>query len=291
MFSEVYKITAENSGVMIKDFLKSLGYSTRQIIRIKKDTNSIRLNGRHVFVIEVLSEGDELVIRLSDSEKETECCERKVPIVFEDESVIVFDKPHDMACQVSKLHPHGTLQNCFAHLCKMRNETRTFRCLTRLDRDTSGLTLVAKNQLAAALLGGKSDKVYYAIVHGEIKENGTVNAPIGIENEWDVVRKILPTGQNAVTHYEVISKNRDYSFIRLWLETGRTHQIRVHMTHIGHSLLGDELYGGNHEIISRQALHCGEMTFVSPYDKKLHEIKIPLPDDMKNALKKLNLAE
>lgn len=289
MFSEKYIITPEFDGVLIKDFLKSLGYSTRQIIRIKKDTNSIRLNGQHVFVVHPLKEGDELVIKLFDVQKDTEPCEIEVPIVYEDGSVIVFNKPYNMACQVSKLHPHSTLQNCFAHLCTVRQENMTFRCLTRLDRDTSGLTLVAKNQLAAAVLSGKSEKVYYAIVHGEVKQNGTVNAPIGIQNEWEVVRKILPDGQHAVTHYEILCKNREYSFIRLTLETGRTHQIRVHMAHIGHPLLGDELYGGNHDIISRQALHCGEMSFLSPSTNKVEKIHAPISEDMQKALEKVGL--
>ncbi len=289
MFSERYLIKDADNGVMIKDFLKALGYSTRQIIRIKKDVDSIRLNGKHVFVIEKLHTGDELVIKLFDDEKETEPCEREVPIAYEDEDVIVFNKPFDMACQVSKLHPHSTLQNCFAHLCKTRGESRTFRCLTRLDRDTSGLTLVAKNQLAAALLSGKNEKTYYAIVHGEILQNGTVNAPIGIENEWEVVRKILPNGQHAVTHYEILCTNSEYSFIKLKLETGRTHQIRVHMSHIGHPLLGDELYGGNHEIISRQALHCGEMAFLSPSNKNTVKVTVPLSEDMQKALEQVGL--
>lgn len=289
MFSERYVITRENDGVKIKDFLNTLGYSTRQIIRIKKDTDSIRLNGRHVFVVESLHEGDELVIRLLDSEKETESCSIPVPIAYEDEGVIVFNKPFGMACQVSKLHPHGTLQNCFAHIFKERGENRTFRCLTRLDRDTSGLTLVAKNQLSAALLSGRSEKTYFAIVHGEVKENGTVDAPIGIENEWEVVRKILPNGQRAVTHYEILCKNNEYSFIKLKLETGRTHQIRVHMSHIGHTLLGDELYGGNHDIISRQALHCGEMAFLSPATQQEVKISAPISEDMKKALKETGL--
>ncbi len=284
MFSERYIISRENDGVRIKDFLNALGYSTRQIIRIKKDTDSIRLNGRHVFVVEQLHEGDELVICLSDDEKKTETCDIPVPIVYEDDDVIVFNKPFGMACQVSKLHPHGTLQNCFAHIFKQRSENRTFRCLTRLDRDTSGLTLVAKNQLSAAILSGKSKKTYFAIVHGEVKENGTVDAPIGIENEWEVVRKIIPSGQHAVTHYEILCNNCEYSFIKLKLETGRTHQIRVHMAHIGHPLLGDELYGGNHEIITRQALHCGEMAFLSPSSKKEVKISVPISEDMQKAL-------
>ena len=289
MFSQRYVISPEFDGVAIKEFLKGLGYSTRQIIRIKKDVDSIRLNGEHVFVIKPLKVGDVLEIKLSDEQKPTDVCDVPVPIIYEDNDVIVFNKPPNMACQVSKLHPHSTLQNCFAHLCKTRGENMTFRCLTRLDRDTSGLTLVAKNQLAAAVLSGKSEKVYYAIVSGKTEPSGTIDAPIGIENEWEVVRKILPHGQRAVTHYETLCTNDEYSFIRLTLETGRTHQIRVHMSHIGHTLLGDELYGSNHDVISRQALHCGEMSFKSVLSDEVIKVSAPLSEDMQKALEKVRL--
>lgn len=289
MYKARYVISARHSQKTVKDFLKEKGYSTRQIIRIKKDTNSIKLNGKHVFVIEKLCEGDELLINLTDTPKPTDLCNINVPIIYEDENYIVFNKPCGMACQVSKLHPKDTLQNVFASLCKERNVDMTYRCLTRLDRDTSGLTLVAKNQLAASLLSQKTNKTYYAIVHGEVKQNGTVDAPIGIENEWEVVRKILPTGQRAVTHYEILCKNNAYSFIKLTLETGRTHQIRVHMSHIGHTLLGDELYGGNHDVISRQALHCGEMSFTCPFTQKQIHIKAEISQDMQKALEIIGL--
>lgn len=290
MYNARYVIGEEYNSMQIKDFLKNVkGYSTRQIIRIKKDVDSIRLNGKHVFVVEKLKTGDELVIKLTDTPKETDTCEINVPIIYEDENVMVFNKPPAMACQVSKLHPHSTLQNVFATVCEKRGVPLTYRCLTRLDRDTSGLTLIAKDQLTAHALSNKSTKTYYAIVSGEVKENGTVDAPIGIENEWEVVRKIIPTGQRAVTHYEILCKNNAYSFIKLKLETGRTHQIRVHMAHIGHPLLGDELYGGNHDIIGRQALHCGEMTFVSPYDNKEHKIFAEISEDMQKALKDVGL--
>lgn len=291
MHSVTYKIGKEYAGMTVKDFLKKIhGYSTRQIIRIKKDVDSIRLNGRHVYVVVPLNEGDELCINLKDEEKETILFDREVEIVFENEDIIIFNKPPFMPCHQSKLHPADTLANCFASLMKSRGETCTFRCINRLDRDTSGLVAVAKNQLTASLLGGRVKKEYCAIVNGRLEtDKGTIDAPIGRENEWEITRKVMNNGQRAVTHYECLCKNDEYSFVKLKLETGRTHQIRVHLSYLGHPLIGDELYGGDHSVMSRQALHCRSLTFSTPSDPTERTVTSEIYADMLNLLEKTGL--
>ncbi len=286
MYSATYIIGKEHDGMTIKDFLKKIhGYSTRQIIRIKKDVDSIRLNGEHVFVVVRLKEGDELKIRLQDEAKEVPLFEVEVPIVFENDDIIIFNKPPFMPCHQSKLHPADTLQNYFAYLMKQRGENITFRCLNRLDRDTSGLVACAKNQLTASLLGGKLQKEYCAIVSGKVDDKGRIDAPIGREDECEITRKVMENGQRAVTHYECLCKNDAYSFVNIHLETGRTHQIRVHFSHIGHSLIGDELYGGDHSIMDRHALHCRKLTFSTPSDPEERVVECEIYADMLKTLK------
>ena len=285
MYEAVYHIEKAYDGMTVKDFLKKIhGYSTRQIIRIKKDTDAIRLNGKHVFVVVTLHETDKLVIRLRDEEKDVPLLDTAVPIAFENEDVIVFDKPPFMPCHPSKLHPDDTLANAFATLMKTRGETLTFRCVNRLDRDTSGLVVVAKNQLTASLLGKTTQKEYCAIVCGKVDDNGCIDAPIGRDHEWEITRKVMENGQRAVTHYECLCKSNEYSYVRIHLETGRTHQIRVHFAHIGHPLVGDELYGGDHSILLRHALHCRQVRFITPSDGQEHVVTSPLFDDMHKLL-------
>ena len=285
MYSATYIIAKEHDGMTVKDFLKKIhGYSTRQIIRIKKDVDSIRLNGEHVFVVVRLKEGDELKIRLIDEAKDVPLFENEVPIVFENEDIIIFNKPPFMPCHQSKLHPADTLQNYFAYLMKQRGENITFRCLNRLDRDTSGLVTCAKNQLTASLLGGKLRKEYCAIVSGEVDDFGTIDAPIGREDECEITRKVMENGQRAVTHYVCLCKNNAYSFVNIHLETGRTHQIRVHFSHIGHPLVGDELYGGDHSVMNRHALHCRKLVFSTPSDPDEKVIECEIYADMHKTL-------
>ena len=157
-------------------------------------------------------------------------------------------------------HQGDTLGNCFSAMYP----GLTFRPVNRLDRDPSGLCMVAKSARSAALMQGNCKKVYYAAVEGETAEAGTIDAPIA--------------------HFQRIALNRNYSLERITLETGRTHQIRVHFSHIGHPLAGDELYGGGRGGISRQALHCGELTFTGG-DGRTMTVTSPLPEDILNLFK------
>ena len=149
-----------------------------------------------------------------------------------------------------------------------------------IDRDTSGLCVIAKNALAASGLQGECRKIYYAAVHGIIEESGTIDAPIARRQQSIITRCVSPEGRRAVTHYRRLSFNEKYSLAEIVLETGRTHQIRVHFSHIGHPLAGDDLYGGLRENISRQALHCGEMSFTEPVSGEPITVNAPLPDDI-----------
>ena len=159
----------------------------------------------------------------------------------------------------------------------------------RLDRDTSGLVLVTKNELAAAKLAGKIKKDYYAVVAGEITKDGVIDAPIARCGDSIIKRRVDESGEQAITEYFSVSSNEEASLLKFNVLTGRTHQIRVHMEHIGHSLLGDELYSGNCKYIKRQALHCRDIYFVHPITQEKMHIFCDYSEDMKEVIECLHL--
>lgn len=280
----VYNITEENEGQEIASFLKKLGYS-RSIITSLKHGERLLLNGKKARTVDVMNSGDILSVTVEDETEIVPNSSLFVTVRYEDEDIVVFDKPYDMAVHPSLRHYDDTLANYFAY----RYPDTTFRSISRLDRNTSGLVMVAKNKLAAAILSGnpkmRPKKLYYAVVKGDISEEygccGEIIAPIARESDSIITRKVSPEGKYAHTVFKVIKSSEKMSFLEISLVTGRTHQIRVHFSHIGYPLMGDDLYGGRRELISRHALHCGEMNFIHPITKEKITVASEIPEDMK----------
>lgn len=250
-------------------------------MKLKRQENGITRRGKLIRSIDMVEYGDEIVLSFAEDTSLLEPnSELNVPIVFENESLVVFDKPAGMPVHPSIHHQGDTLGNFFA----ARYPELTFRPVSRLDRDTSGLCIAAKDAHSAKLLQGHMPKVYYAAVHGEIDESGTINAPIAREQESIILRCVRDDGQEAITHYKRLSFNGKYSLAEITLETGRTHQIRVHFAHIGHPLAGDDMYGGLRTDINRHALHCAEMTFTNPENNEQVTVKSALPADILSIL-------
>ena len=181
-----------------------------------------------------------------------------VPVIYEDEHVVVFSKPQGMPVHPSMNHYTDTLGNFFSWMYP----DITFRPVNRLDRNTSGLCVAAKNQHSAVLLQRSVEKTYYALICGTpYRLSGTIDAPIKRQTESMITRCVAPDGQRAVTHYTVLSSCGKYSWVRVKLETGRTHQIRVHFSYTGFPLAGDDLYGGCCDDAHGQPLHCGDVSF------------------------------
>jgi len=280
----IYKFDL-NENMDLKTFLFShKGVSKRLITKLKRTPNGITRNGQFIRTIDKLNYGDEISILLKDENFLESNGKLAVDIVYEDENFVVFNKPVNMPVHPSIKHRDDTLGNFFSY--KFNN--MTFRPINRLDRDTSGLCVVAKNAHYANLLQGGFEKVYYAIVCGIITEKGTVKAPIMRAEESIILRKVDENGQHAITNFTPLFNNNKYTLLKINLETGRTHQIRVHMSHIGYPLAGDEMYGGNTNDIKVQALHCGEIHFKDYIDSKEKTIKSDIRLDMK---KILNLKE
>lgn len=289
-----YVTEEADSGLRIEQYLKQRGYSRQCLIRLKKQPGSVTADGVPRFLNQPLTAGEKLVIRLCEEESSEKIPPVELPlnIVYEDEDLLVINKPAGMPIHPSMNNYTNSMANGLAWYYAQQGKPFVFRCINRLDRDTSGLTLVAKNLLSSCILSEAASKKeirreYQAIVRGHIcPEHGAINAPLIrkpgsiIEREVDFER-----GETAVTHYRLLEESNGHSLISLRLETGRTHQIRVHMKYIGWPLIGDYLYNPDTEWIGRQALHSCRLAFVHPVTGKPMDFSAPLPEDMQRVLR------
>ena len=277
-------ITDDFNNRDIKFILKEyFGMSEHMITRLKKG-DGIVLNGEAAFVIKKVRTGDVLKITLPDEASEN-IVPNDIPldILYEDEDILAVNKPADMPTHPSIKHFEGTLANAVMHY--YRDIPFTFRAVTRLDRDTSGVVVIAKNAVAQDKLAkqmgtGEFKKQYVALAVGVPKErSGRIDAPIKREKEGIIKRCVAPDGKSAVSDYEVIEEMYGMSLVRLIPHTGRTHQLRLHLSHIGTPIYADFLYGKDVEG-ERIRLHCEKVEFMHPFSDSRIEIKAPLPPDM-----------
>lgn len=268
----IYEIAAEHTGMKIGDFLRKTGYSRHVIIHLKKTENGILLNGEWAYVGQSLKEGDHLEIHIIEEESSEQIVPSELPldIVYEDEDLLIINKPADMPIHPSINNYDNTLANALMWYYQQKGETFVYRCINRLDRDTTGLLIVAKNMLSGGILSDMSKKreihrEYLAIAEGEVPQEGVIDAPIARKEESVIERCVdFERGDRAVTHYWRLNYRNGYSLVRLKLETGRTHQIRVHMKYLGHPLTGDYLYNPDYRILNHQALHSWKLAFRHP---------------------------
>lgn len=284
-----YTISDEFSNQTIDYFLRRTGYSRRLIIDLKQSENGILLNSAPAFTNRILRTDDILSVHLPTEEPSEHITPANLPfpIIYEDEHIIAVNKPADMPIHPSVNNHENTLANAAAHYFEQKKIPFVFRCVNRLDRDTTGLVLLAKHQLSGCILSDavKSRAIhreYIAVCEGILEKPGTVSLPIGRLPGSAIMRCVdLEQGEHAVTHYAPIAVQNNMTLLRIRLETGRTHQIRIHMGAIGHPLPGDYLYNPDYERISRQPLHSASLTFHHPITGKDMHLEAPVPDDMK----------
>ena len=279
-------------GMTIGMYLKTEKQFSRRILKaIKFDGGKILLNGEEETVRTVLKVGDILSVSLPIEKNDTiKSTPMPLDIIYEDDALMVINKQAGMASIPSMNHPNSTIANGIIAYYKEKELPYTVHIVTRLDVNTSGLLLIAKHRYIHSLLAkmqqkGSIKRRYHAIVEGILKEKkGTINQPIGRKEDSIIERTVRGDGQRAVTHYEVVWERDSYSLLNIVIETGRTHQIRVHMSYLGCPILGDDLYGGSK--CERHALHCSELSFLHPITNKYLVFKSPIPSDMLGLTKK-----
>jgi len=284
----ILKYVVENEKVVKKILYDRLNLSKRLVTRLKNG-NRILKNGNKVFVNEAVVKSDVVEVDI-DFEEE---CENIVPtkmdlvIIYEDEAYIILNKPAKIETHPTCANYTNTLANGLMYYFKQNGIKKKIRPVNRLDKETSGLIVFAKNeyvqeQLVKQMKDNVMNKEYIAIVEGIVEKNeGEINAPIKRKSDSILERCVSEDGDNAITEYEVINRLNKMTVVKCKLKTGRTHQIRVHMAYIGHSIVSDFLYGTRSEFIDRQALHSYKLEFVHPLNGKNVVYEIPLPKDMR----------
>ena len=287
-----YVVEPEFTGYTIEKYLKLKNYSHGCLVFLKKTEEGIKRNGVWAYTRDKLNAGDTLDILFAEEEASETIgpVAMNLDIVYEDEDILVLNKPADTPIHPSQGNYDNSLANGVKYYYEKQGINVVFRCINRLDRDTTGLVVIAKNMLSGAALNlamvnREIHRTYLAVVKGALPENGTINFPIGRRDGSTVERCVdFENGESAVTHFACLEKNEKYSLAKVWLETGRTHQIRVHMNAIGHPLPGDFLYHNDRSEIGRQALHSWKLEFKHPITGEEMAFEQPLPEDMRNLL-------
>ncbi|WP_019153217.1 RluA family pseudouridine synthase [Robertmurraya massiliosenegalensis] len=291
-FTLHWKIESVNQGKLVRDFLKEKSISKAALTDIKFAGGRITVNDIEVTVRKPLQEGDRLTVEFPNENRSESLAGEEIPleIVFEDEYVLIVNKPAGIVTIPSREHPTGSLANGIVGYYEKMNHVATVHIVTRLDRDTSGLVLIAKHRHIHHLLStqqkqGLVKRTYEALATGVFSQKkGTIEEPIGRKKDSIIEREVQVGGQYACTHYEVLQQQESFAHVRLRLETGRTHQIRVHLSHLGHPLIGDDLYGGAVGQMFRQALHCRSLSFIHPLKEEPLFFQSSLPEDMTKLL-------
>lgn len=292
-----------DDGIRLDTFLrKRIGISRRLLTRLKKTEKGLTVNGERSLSTRKVQAGDRVQLYM-EQESSDDIMPQPIPlnIIYEDEHLLVLNKQAGIIVHPTHGHYIGTLANGVVHYWQQQGKKHRFRPVHRLDEWTSGVLIVAKNHFAhqhihEQMLKHEVVKRYVAIVHGHPpNERGTIDAPIMRNPENPHVRITSPEGDPAVTHYEVVASFEEATFVSVHLETGRTHQIRVHLKHIGCPIIGDPLYGSSGKddagFIERQALHAEHIRLRHPLDNRIVSFDAPIPDDMRQLMAKLDRSD
>lgn len=284
-----YIIDEDSAGLRVEQFLRRKRYSGQNLSEIKRMPKSILVNGVHYYMRQELSKGDHLQVRICETQNSEKIPPTKLPldIIYEDEDLLVLNKPAGMPIHPSLNNYTNSMANALAYYFQSQGKPFIFRCCNRLDRDTSGLTIVSKHLVSGSILSDMTKyrevhREYLAIARGSVTPSeGTIQAPLG-RKEGTIIERTVDWehGEDAVTHYKVVKEANGHSLVSLRLETGRTHQIRIHMKYLGYPLIGDYLYNPDMEYMTRQALHSHHMEFTHPITGEHMSFTAPLSEDM-----------
>ena len=282
LFFTVPDTPQTQNGVLLRNFLRQCAVSTDLARAVKFRGSGFFSDGDPVLANRRVYPGQTVSFELPpEGEGVAPQPEIPVNVVYEDAFAVVLEKPPHLAVHPTLNYPDGTLANGWLYHLQQQGESGIFRPVNRIDKNTSGLVLCAKNAFAAPLLAGSAHKCYLAIVQGTMPLGpGRVEAPIARRGDSIIGRCVCADGKYSLTEYAVLAAGPGHSLLACWPRTGRTHQIRVHMSYIGHPLAGDTLYGGSDILLHRHALHCGILAFAHPLTGEPLRVECPLPEDM-----------
>lgn len=288
-----YRVTNDHDNQKVSTILRSQLKFSRGAIRRLKRCAGLTVNDQAVRLNALVQAGDLIRVDFQDDEQPVIPQDMPLDILYEDEHVLAVDKPSNLLVHPLSYHLLDTLANGVIYHWQRQGLSSKFRAVSRLDKDTSGVVLIAKNsyschQLAVQMKNGLCRREYLAVVQGRIAvDSGIIDLPIGRPIDGSLIFGVTAQGKEAVTHFTVMQRFASASLVKLRLETGRTHQIRVHLRHFGYPLMGDDLYGGSLELIQRQALHSWRLEFTHPVTGELMQLEAPLPADLTALIHKL----
>ncbi len=294
VLSFTWLVKKENDGLILRDYLSEKKRVSRRLLTdLKFHGGQLLVNEEPVTVRATLQTGDKVTVVFPKEIKSDTMKAVPLPlsICYEDEHILVVHKRAGLATIPSRREPNYSLAQGILHYYELNKIASTIHIVTRLDRDTSGLVLVAKHRYAHSLLSQQQinkeiEREYVAVVEGLIKvPRGTISLPIARKSESIIERTVDYKGKEAITHYEVLDRVNNNTIVKVRLETGRTHQIRVHFSAIGFPLVGDELYGGKTELMNRQALHCYTLCFIHPFTQERLFLEADLSSDIHSLIK------
>ncbi|HCQ90583.1 MAG TPA: RluA family pseudouridine synthase [Clostridium sp.] len=291
----IYKVLECGEGMKLREYMTDVLELSGRFTKNAGLNKRIYVNKSIVKLNHKLNKGDIIEVQVNKDESQNIIPENiDIDVVYEDFDLLVVNKQPNMVVHPTKSYPTGTLSNGILYYFKEKGENCIVRLVSRLDMDTSGLIMIGKNQFAHMSLAKSMEnnlitKSYLAVVHGIIEEeSGTINAPIGRPTEDSIKREVMSNGQKSITHFKVIERYKNATLVELTLETGRTHQIRVHLSYIKHPIYGDSLYGiEENQYIKRQALHAYKLIIPHPRTDEMLNLESKLPEDMERLLSKL----
>ena len=290
-----YTVNTPNLYNTVRDVLKNYFLVSSRVLLKLKNNNCVFLNNKKCSINSTISLGDIISFYLDYEEDNSNIVATNIPlnIVYEDDCLLIINKQPNVAIHPSMLHYDNSLSNGVKFYFDSIGLKKKIRPVNRLDRNTSGLVIFAKNEYVQEFLikqmqNNTFSKEYLAILEGILEEKqGTINAPIARKKDSIIERCVDESGDFSITHYKVIKEFNNLSLVNFKLETGRTHQIRVHSSYIGHPILGDDLYGNKSSLIYRQALHSYKISFIHPKIHKKMCFEIDLPKDMLSIVKQM----
>lgn len=293
----IYRVTELENNMKLREYLRKIAQLSGRLLKGAAIEGRIKVNEKVAKLNYVLKNGDVISFQVEKEESQNiEPEKMALDIRYEDTDLIVINKMPGMVVHPTKSYPSGTLANGLLYYFKDKGENCIVRLVSRLDMDTSGLIIVAKNQfshmsLARDMQSESFKKSYLAVIHGKLIENeGTIDLPIYKTDDGSIKRIVDERGQKSITHFKVVENFDQGQLLELTLETGRTHQIRVHLSHLGHPIYGDTLYGieEDKELISRQALHAYKLSLPHPRTGEILNLESELPEDIKELLMKIS---